>query len=71
MGKGVRLVSTEPAKANGFEGVKAIFAFDDINQVQVSQDPDMSGALGRHGWRPQGRRPGQVQVGPPGRDLRR
>ena len=29
---------------NGFEGVKAIFAFDDINQVQVSQDPNMSGS---------------------------
>lgn len=43
MGKGVRLVSAEPMKANGFEGVKALFAFDDINQVQVSQDPDMGG----------------------------
>ena len=41
MGKGVRLLSAEPAKgANGFEGVKAIFEFDDINQVQVSQDPN-------------------------------
>ena len=45
MGKGVRLLSAEPAKnASGFEGVKAIFAFDDINQVQVSQDPGMSGS---------------------------
>ncbi len=44
MGKGVRLVSAEPAAAGGFEGVKAIFAFDDINDVQVSQDPSMSGA---------------------------
>jgi hypothetical protein len=44
MGKGVRLVSTEPAKgANGFEGTKAIFSFDDINQVEVSQDPNMGG----------------------------
>ena len=46
MGKGVRLVSTEPVKAGGFEGSKAIFAFDDINQVQVSQDPSMSGGVG-------------------------
>jgi hypothetical protein len=46
MGKGVRLVSTEPAKANGFEGVKAVFAFDDINQIQVSQDPSMAGPSG-------------------------
>ena len=44
MGKGVRLVSAEPAKSGTFEGVKAIFAFDDINQVEVSQDPSMSGS---------------------------
>ena len=43
MGKGVRLVSAEPASAGGFEGVKAIYAFDDINQVEVNQDPSMSG----------------------------
>jgi hypothetical protein len=44
MGKGVRLVSAEPAKAGTFEGTKAVFAFDDINQVAVSQDPSMSGS---------------------------
>jgi hypothetical protein len=44
MGKGVRLVSAEPAKSGTFEGVKALFSFDDINQVQVSQDPNMSGS---------------------------
>lgn len=45
MGKGVRLVSAEPVKSdNGFEGTKAIFAFDDINQIQVSQDPNMGGS---------------------------
>jgi hypothetical protein len=44
MGKGVRLLSSEPAKGDaGFEGVKAIFAFDDINQIQISQGPSMSG----------------------------
>jgi hypothetical protein len=44
MGKGVKLVSTEPIKgANGFEGTKAIFSFDDINQVEISQDPNISG----------------------------
>jgi hypothetical protein len=44
MGKGVRLVGTEPVKsANGFEGTKATFAFDDINQVEISQDPNISG----------------------------
>ena len=44
MGKGVKLVSTEPVKgANGFEGTKAIFSFEDINQVEISQDPNLSG----------------------------
>jgi hypothetical protein len=45
MGKGVRLVSADPVKgANGFEGTKAIFAFDDINQIQVNNGPSMSGS---------------------------
>ena len=47
MGEGVRLVSSEPVKGdNGFEGVKAIFSFDDINKIQVSQGPSMSGGTG-------------------------
>ena len=47
MGKGVRLVSTEPMKgANGFEGTKAIFSFDDINQIELSQDPNLGGGTG-------------------------
>jgi hypothetical protein len=47
MGKGVRLVSSEPVKGDsGFEGVKATFAFDDINLIQVSQGPSMSGSTG-------------------------
>jgi len=51
MGEGVRLVSSEPVKGdNGFEGVKAIFAFDDINKVQVSESPSLSG-----GTRPRAR----------------
>jgi hypothetical protein len=42
MGKGVKLVSTEPIKgANGFEGTKAIFSFEDINQIEISQDPSV------------------------------
>ena len=45
MGKGVKLVSSETVKgANGFEGTKAIFAFDDINQIQISEDPSISGS---------------------------
>jgi hypothetical protein len=48
MGKGVRLVSTEPIKGDaGFEGTKAIFAFDDINEIQVSQGPSMGGGSTR------------------------
>ena len=44
MGKGVRLLSAEKATGEpGFEGTKAIFAFDDINEIQISQDPSMSG----------------------------
>ena len=47
MGEGVRLVSMEPVKGdNNFEGVKAIFSFDDINKIQVSQGPSMSGGTG-------------------------
>lgn len=42
MGKGVKLVSTEPATgANGWEGTKAIFSFDDINQIQINTEPNM------------------------------
>lgn len=44
MGKGVRLVSSEPLTgANGFQGTRAIFSFDDINQVEISQDPNIGG----------------------------
>jgi hypothetical protein len=47
MGEGVRLLSSEPVKGDaGWEGVKAIFAFDDINKVQVSEGPSMSGGTG-------------------------
>ena len=36
-------MSTDPIKgANGFEGSKSIFAFEDINQVQISQGPGMT-----------------------------
>jgi hypothetical protein len=48
MGKGVRLLSTEEVKgANGFQGTKAVFGFDDINQIQIAQDPGLgSGSTG-------------------------
>ena len=39
MGRGVRVVSVEKATgAAGFEGTTAIFAFDDINLIRLSQD---------------------------------
>ncbi|MGE0039664.1 MAG: hypothetical protein AB7V01_00635 [Vicinamibacterales bacterium] len=41
---GVRFVSAEPLTRGAFAGVKALYAFDDINTVQVSQDPQMSGS---------------------------
>ena len=59
MGKGVRLVSAEPFRgANGFEGSKAIFAFDDINQIQVNQGPSMSDST-------DGRMPSEPSSGDP------
>ena len=44
LGKGVRFVSSTPMSQGGFEGVKAIYAFDDINQIRVDQDPNVSGS---------------------------
>ena len=54
MGKGVTLLSAEPAKGEaGFEGTKAIFAFEDINLIQISQDPNVSGSTtGRNATEP-------------------
>ena len=48
IGKGVRLVSSEPVKGDaGWEGTKAIFAFDDINKIQVSGARASSGQVRR------------------------
>jgi hypothetical protein len=42
---GVTYVSGEPVKGpNGFEGVKAIYSFEDINKVRIDQDPQMTGS---------------------------
>ena len=43
---GVKPVSITPLKENGFEGAKAIFAFDDITKVHVDQDPQLGAANG-------------------------
>ena len=37
MGQGVRFVSSTPAKAEGREGVTAIYAFDDVTKLSVTQ----------------------------------
>lgn len=44
LGKGVRFVSSTPMSQGGFEGVKAIYAFDDINLVRIDQSPNISGS---------------------------
>ena len=41
---GVKPVSLTPLKEGGFEGAKAIFAFDDVTKIRVDQDPQLSGA---------------------------
>jgi hypothetical protein len=46
---GVKPVSITPLKENGFEGSKAIFAFDDITKIRVDQDPQMGGTGGPTG----------------------
>jgi hypothetical protein len=43
---GVRPVSLTPMTEGGFEGAKAIYAFDDISKVRVDQDPQMTGPAG-------------------------
>lgn len=40
---GVRPVSLTPIKEGGFEGAKAVFAFDDISKIRLDQDPQMAG----------------------------
>jgi hypothetical protein len=37
MGQGVRFVSSKPVKADGREGVTAIYAFDDVTKLSVTQ----------------------------------
>jgi hypothetical protein len=44
MGEGVRFVSSTPAKAEGREGVTAIYAFDDITKLSVNQSMKAPGS---------------------------
>ena len=45
MGKGVRFVSSTPYKTGGFDGVTAIYAFDDIRTLALSMDKMMAAGL--------------------------
>lgn len=45
MGEGVRFVSSSPYKEAGFDGVTAIYAFDDIRTLALSMDKMMAGAI--------------------------
>jgi hypothetical protein len=47
LGKGVRYVSSTPMAQGGFEGAKAIYAFDDIRQISIEQDPNVGGSSGQ------------------------
>jgi hypothetical protein len=40
---GVKPVSLTPLKEGGFEGAKAVFAFDDVTKIRVDQDPQLAG----------------------------
>ncbi len=46
LGEGVRLVSHEPVERNGMKGAHAVFAFDDINALKISETPAFPGAGG-------------------------
>jgi hypothetical protein len=46
MGQGVRFVSSKPAKAEGREGVTAIYAFDDVTKLSVNQGMKAPGGNG-------------------------
>ena len=45
LGEGVRFVSSAPYKEAGFDGVTAIYAFDDIRTLSLSMDKMMAGAI--------------------------
>jgi hypothetical protein len=49
MGEGVRYVSSQPVEANGMKGVKALYAFDDITKLKVSESPDVQAMSGTPG----------------------
>ena len=46
LGRGVRFVSRTSIKEGSMEGVKAVYAFDDVNALAVNQNPSMPGVGG-------------------------
>lgn len=49
LGRGVRLVSSTPLRQGALEGTKAVFAFDDINALQLDQNAALPGGAGAMG----------------------
>lgn len=49
LGEGVRLVSHEPVERNGMKGARAVYAFDDINALKVSETPALPDVGGGEG----------------------
>jgi hypothetical protein len=45
MGGGVRFVNTTPYKTGGFEGVTALYAFDDLNKLTLNMEQAISGSV--------------------------
>ncbi len=46
MGEGVTFVSMEKIKADGFQGMKAVYAFTDITKVRLSTSPSAPSSMG-------------------------
>lgn len=45
LGPGVRFVSSTPYKAGGFQGVNAVYAFDDVSKLTWNMEKAMTGAV--------------------------
>lgn len=45
MGGGTRFVSATPYKTGGFEGVTALYAFDDVNKLQLNMEQALAGTV--------------------------
>jgi len=49
LGKNVKYISGEEIKKDGWEGYKAIYAFDDLNTIRMEPDPDEKVPTGTEG----------------------